>query len=87
MKVDFSKIQVKDIEGNEVTLDVSKELGNMIYLNAKDIAVSDLGREIYHKKEVDLTEEQAKIVAEFADNGFKAFVKREILALLEPEKK
>lgn len=87
MKIDFSKIQVKDIEGNEVTIDVSQELGNMMYLNAKDIAVADLGHEIYHKKEVELNDEQAKAVAEFVENGFKAFVKREILAQLNPEMK
>ena len=87
MKIDFSKIQVKDIEGNEVTLDVSQELGNMMYLNARDIAVADLGHEIYHKKEVELNDDQAKAVAGFVENGFKAFVKREILAMLKPEQK
>lgn len=87
MKIDFSKIQVKDIDGNEVTLDVSQELGNMMYLNARDIAVADLGHEIYHKKEVELNDDQAKAVAEFVENGFKAFVKREILAMLKPEQK
>ena len=87
MKIDFSKIQVKDIEGNEVTLDVSQELGNMMYLNARDIAVADLGHEIYHKKEVELNDDQAKAVAEFVEKGFKAFVKREILAMLKPEQK
>lgn len=87
MKIDFSKIYVKDIEGNEVTLDVSQELGNMMYLNARDIAVADLGHEIYHKKEVELNDDQAKAVAEFVENGFKAFVKREILAMLKPEQK
>ena len=87
MKIDFSKIQVKDIEGKELTLDVSQQLGNMMYLNARDIAVADLGHEIYHKKEVELTDEQAEAVAEFVENCFKAFVKREILALLKPEKK
>lgn len=87
MKIDFSKIQVKDIEGNEVTLDVSQQLGNMMYLNAQDIAVADLGHEIYHKKEVELNDDQAKAVAEFVENGFKAFVKREILAMLKPEQK
>lgn len=87
MKIDFSKIQVKDIEGNEVSLDVSQQLGNMMYLNAQDIAVADLGHEIYHKKEVELNDDQAKAVAEFVENGFKAFVKREILAMLKPEQK
>lgn len=85
MKVDFSQIKVKDIEGNESIVDISQDLGNMMYLNAKDIAVADLGHEIYHKKEVELTEEQAKAVAEYVNNGFKAFVKRELLPILQAE--
>lgn len=87
MKIDFSKILVKDIEDNKMELDVSHELGNMLYLNAKDIAVADLGHEIYHKKEVELNDEQAKVVADFVNKSFKAFVKREILAMLQPEQK
>lgn len=85
MKIDFSKIKVKDIEGNESTVDISQDLGNMMYLNAKDIAVADLGHKIYHEKEVELTKEQAASVAEFVDGGFKAFVKREILPILRAE--
>lgn len=87
MKVDFSNIQVKDIEGNVQPIDISKELGNMMYLNANDIAVADLGHDIYHNKVIELTEAQAKSVAEFLENNFKAFVKRAVLPLLEPEKK
>ena len=86
MKIDFSKIEVRDVEGNVILLDVSKQLGNMMYLNAKDIAIADLGHDIYHKKEVELTDKQAKEVAEFVENGFKAFVKRELLPLLRPQK-
>jgi hypothetical protein len=83
MKIDFSKVEVKDIEGNVTTVDISKELGNMMYLNAQDIAVADLGHEIYHKKEVELTKEQAQQVRLFVDEGFKAFVKRELLPVLD----
>ena len=31
MKIDFRKIEVKDIEGNNSTVDIAKELGNAIY--------------------------------------------------------
>ena len=82
MKIDFSKIKVKDIEGLEETIDISQDLGNMMYLNANDIAVADLGHEIYHKKEVDVDKDQAKVIAEYVEKGFKAFVKRELLPIL-----
>lgn len=83
MKIDFSKVQIKDIEGNAQRVDLSKELGNMMYLNAQDIAVADLGHDIYHKKEVDLTKEQAQTVRTFVEQGFKAIVKRELFPLLD----
>lgn len=37
MKIDFRKIKVKDIEGKESNLDISKELGNTIYKNTPDL--------------------------------------------------
>ena len=86
MKIDFSKVQIKDIEGNTQAVDISKELGNMMYLNAQDIAVADLGHDIYHKKEVDLTKEQAQNVKGFVEQGFKAILKRELIPLLDSVK-
>ena len=86
MKIDFSNIMIEDIEGNKVSVDVSKELGNMMYLGATDIAVADLGREIYHKKEVELTKEQAKFVRGYVDTKFKAILKRTLLPMLDDEK-
>lgn len=83
MKIDFSKVQIKDIEDQPMTVDISKELGNMMYLNAQDIAVADLGHDIYHKHEVELNKEQAQIVKSFVDQGFKAILKRSLLPLLD----
>lgn len=83
MKIDFSKIEIEDIEGKKVAVDVSKELGNMMYLGADDIAVCDLGREIYHKKEVELTDAQAKQVRVYVCKGFRAVLKRVLLPLLD----
>lgn len=83
MKIDFSKIMIEDIEGNKVAVDVSKELGNMMYLGAQDIAVADLGHDIYHKKEVELDEVQAKHVRGYVERGFKAILKRTLLPMLQ----
>ena len=83
MEIDFSKIDVKDIEDNIVTVDISKELGNMMYLQARDIAVADLGHDIYHKKKVSLNKEQVGYVREYVERGFKAIVKRELFKLLK----
>lgn len=83
MKIDFSKIQIKDIEGNVQTADISKELGNMMYYGEQDIAVADLGHDIYHNGEVELTKEQAEKVKSYIEQGFKAIVKRELIPVLD----
>ena len=46
MKIDFRNIQVKDIEGNNSTLDISKELGNAIYGKTDDIGEIELESDI-----------------------------------------
>lgn len=47
MKIDFRNIQVKDIKGTIIPLDVSKELGNAIYGKTADIGELELARDIY----------------------------------------
>ena len=86
MKIDFTKVQIKDIEGKAVTADVSKDLGNMMYFGDKDISVADLGHEIYHKGEVDLNREQAQIVKAYVEEGFVAIVRRDLIPLLDSVK-
>lgn len=86
MKIDFTKVQIKDIEGKAVTADVSMDLGNMMYFGDKDIAVADLGHEIYHKGEVDLNREQAQIVKAYVEEGFVAVVRRDLIPLLDSVK-
>lgn len=59
MKIDFRKIQVKDIEGNNSTVDVSKTFSNVIYQNTGDIGELELAREMYKNGIVELSPEQA----------------------------
>lgn len=62
MKVDFRQIPVKDIEGNVQQVDMSKALGNQLYMQGKDIVECELGRDIWHNGEVELNDQQAAIV-------------------------
>ncbi len=55
----------------------------MMYYGEQDIAVADLGHEIYHKKEVELTKETAQKVKEYIEQGFKAIVKRTLMPMLD----
>lgn len=83
MKIDFRKIEVKDLDGNKSTVDVSKELGNAIYRTTQDIGELELAREIYKSGEAELTDEQIAIVRKYMDaGGFFAFVKEGVENLL-----
>ena len=55
----------------------------MMYYGEQDIAVADLGHDIYHNGEVELTKEQAAIVKGYIDKGFKAIVKRVMMPVLD----
>ena len=75
MKVDFRQVPVKDIEGNVQQVDVSKALGNQLYMQGKNIVECELGRDIWHNGEVDLNDQQVAIV-KAAVAGF-AYIARE----------
>lgn len=83
MKIDFRNIQVKDIEGTIIPLDVSKELGNAIYGKTADIGELELARDIYKNGEVDVDAANAAIIAKYVREGFLAFVQEAVCPLLE----
>lgn len=74
MKIDFRKIQVKDIEGNNSTVDIAKMLGNAIYQKTADLGELELAQDIYKKGEVELSAEQAEVIKSYVKVGFVAFV-------------
>lgn len=58
MKTDFRKVEIEvNFEGEKMTVDVSKELANHCKRYTTDIGFEDFCREIYHKGEVEVSEE------------------------------
>lgn len=74
MKIDFRQIQVKDIEGNNSTVDISKMLGNTIYQKTADLGELELAQNIYKNGEVELSPEQAERIKEYVRTNFVAVV-------------
>ena len=67
MKVNFSKIVIKDIEGRDVQADFQRQLGNQLYMQGRDIEECELGKRIYFAEgDVELTDKEAAIVTELA---------------------
>ena len=74
MKIDFREIQVKDIEGNNSTVDIAKMLGNAIYQKTADLGELELAQNIYKNGEVEVSPEQAESIKKYVSTGFVAFV-------------
>ena len=74
MKIDFRTIQVKDIEGNSSTFDISKMLGNAIYQKTADLGELELAQQIYKNGEVELSPEEAERIKEYVKSNFIAAV-------------
>ena len=63
IKADFSQIKLKDIEGNVVTADFQKQIGNQLYMQGHDIEECELGKKIYFAEgEIELTDKEADMV-------------------------
>ena len=60
MKIDFRKIEIKDINGNVSVIDLSKELGNLIYKNTPDLGELEFAQELYKNGEVEVDESKAE---------------------------
>lgn len=74
MKIDFTKLTVKDIEGNEVVFDVSKDLGKIMYENSFLDEELQIGKEIYQNGEIELNKTRAEAIKKYLTN-FKAFIR------------
>lgn len=74
MKIDFRTIQVKDIEGNNSTFDISKMLGNAIYQKTADLGELELAQQIYKNGEVELSPEEVERIKEYVKSNFVAVV-------------
>ena len=73
-RIDFSKITILDIEGREVKRDISKDLGNILYYTARDIAASELGKRIYYDKEIEVDAKSATILRKTVGENFSLFL-------------
>ena len=63
VKVNFSRIVIKDIEGRDVQADFQKQLGNQLYMQGRNIEECELGKRIYFAQgEVELSDKECSIV-------------------------
>ena len=78
MLIDFKNITIKDIEGNESTVDISKDLGNILYRSAVNQEGLEISRELYHNGEMDITKENAEVIKNIIASSFLAVVQESL---------
>lgn len=82
-KIDFRQIEIEMLDGNNSTVDISKELGNQIYQKTADLGELELAREIYRDGEVEIDHQQSGILSAYISSGFLAFVQEAACRQLE----
>lgn len=88
-KVDFKNLRVQaTIEGDPIIVDTRKELGNLVWGAARDIAVSDFGKEIYFSDgPTEVGEETAKEILSILDmSSASAHLRRALIEALTPKR-
>ena len=82
MIIDFREIQVRDIERNNSTIDISKILGNVIYQKTTDLGELELAQNIYKNGEIEVSKDQAECIRKYVSTNFVAYVQLPVNELL-----
>ena len=85
MTLDLSKLQITMLDGKEIEYNFAKELAQVIFQNTQDIGEYAFSLELYKNPIVELTEENKKIIKDYTDRYFKAFVKVSINKIINNE--
>ncbi len=80
---DLSKLQIKQIDGEVVEHDFSKDLAQAIFSNTQSVEEHSFSVDLYKNPIVELTEVNKAIIKEYTEKYFKAFVQVAINELLE----
>lgn len=81
--IDLSKLPIRQLNGEVVEHDFSKDLAQAIFSNTQKIEEHSFSVDLYKNPVVELTEENKAIIKEYTEKYFKAFVQVAINELLE----
>ena len=82
-KIDLSKLEITNIDGSKVEIDLSKELAQGIYSTTQKIAELSFAMDLFKNPIVELTDENKEIIKSHVEKGFKAFVQVAINKLID----
>lgn len=85
-KYNFLKIECKDLEGKPLVFNVARNLADKIYRTTGNLSGLDLAQRMHKEGEIELSEEDKSILAEFINNEqceFIAIIKVAILKMIK----
>lgn len=74
MKVNFKAIEIESITGEKEVVDFSKVLGNALYQQGETLEVVELARSIWKDGEIEITDEDKKILEEQIPQIFPTYI-------------
>ena len=80
---DLSRLQIKQIDGEVVEHDFSKDLAQAIFSNTQKVEEHSFSVDLYKSPIVELTEQNKAIIKEYTEKYFKAFVQVAINELID----
>ncbi len=81
--IDLSKLPIRQLNGEVIEHDFSKDLAQAIFSNTQKIEEHAFSVDLYKNPVVALTEENKAIIKEYTERYFKAFVQVAINELLD----
>ena len=80
--IDLGKVTIHGIDGKEATVDVAKELAQVIFANTQSIEEHSFSLDLYKNPVVELTDRNREIIEKYIERYFKAYVKIALKPLL-----
>lgn len=83
--IDFKNIEVKDLGGHTIKLDMSKNLGNFLYQTTGDLGVFEFAQQVYKEGKVAVPpeiKEELKVILKSQQCPFVLLVKLKLIELL-----
>lgn len=74
MTIDLSKLSIKMLDGSITEYDLSKELAQVIFQNTQSVGEHAFSTDLYKNPIVELTDENKRIIKEYTEKYFKAFI-------------
>ena len=81
-KINLSLLEITMLDGSKIKHDFAKELAQVIFQNTQSIEEHSFSIDLYKNPEIELTDENKRILQEYTPKYFKAFVQSAVNKLL-----